>query len=192
MNKSVKYFVIFFAVTIFAATGVGAKTLGGYVDGAVDAVKDSTNSTGAAFTDQNLERKVNNVLSAQVPKGSFTTASYYKYILLTGQVPTKADKDKAELAAKNTAGVKSIWNYLTVEANEDAAAISKDAWITNKARSKLVLQGDVNSNNIKVVTDNSVVYLLGRDPGKISKLKLAIEDIKKIDGVTKVVNLIWK
>jgi osmotically-inducible protein OsmY len=189
MNKLVKFFVIPMSLTILAATGVVAES---FLNNTVNAFKDSTNSTGAAFSDQNLERKVNNVLSAQVPKGNFTTASYYKHILLTGQVPTKEDKSKAEFAVKNTAGVKGIWNYLTVEANEDAAAVSKDAWITNQARSKLVLQGDVNSNNIKVVTDNRVVYLLGRDPGKISKLNLAIEDIKEIDGVSKVVNLIWK
>ncbi|HLX52886.1 MAG TPA: BON domain-containing protein [Aquella sp.] len=192
MNKLVKFLVISITFTVFASTGVEAKTIGSYVDSAVDSVKDSTNSTGAAVSDQNLEHKVNNVLSAQVPNGSFTIASYYKYILLTGQVPTMKDKSKAEFAVRNTAGVREVWNYLTVEPNESAKAISNDAVITTAARNKLLLQSGVNSNNIKVVTDNSVVYLLGRNPGKISKLKLAIKDISKIDGVTRVVNLIWK
>jgi osmotically-inducible protein OsmY len=192
MNKLVKFFALPIAFTTLTLSVATAKSLGSYVDSAVDSVTDTTNSTGAAFTDQNLERKVNNVLSAQVPNGNFTVASYYKYILLTGQVPNKADRDKAERAVSNTADVKAVWSYLTIEPNESAKAVSNDARITTAARNKLVLQSGVNSNNIKVVTDNSIVYLLGRSPGKISSLNLAIKDISEIDGVKKVVNLIWK
>ncbi len=192
MNKLARIFTFSTVFATLTISGIGAKTLGGYVDSAVDSVTDTTNSTGAAFTDQNLERKVNNVLSAQVPNGSFTIASYYKYILLTGQVPTKADKDRAENAVSNTAGVKAVWSYLIIEPNESTKAISNDARITTAARNKLVMQSGINSNNIKVVTDNGVVYLMGRSPGKISKLKLAIKDISKIDDVREVVNLIWK
>lgn len=157
-----------------------------------DAFKSGTNSTKTTFSDQDLEHKVNNALSAEVPSGSFTVASQYAHILLAGQVPTKADKKKAERAAKDTAGVKGVWNYLTVEANENAEAISKDAMLTTNAKDKLLMQKGVNSNNIKVVTSNAVVYLLGRNAGKSHKIKLAAKDISQIDGVSKVVNLIGK
>ncbi|MCC2626192.1 MAG: hemolysin [Burkholderiales bacterium] len=190
MRKLVK-FLISLTFVMLVATGVRAKTIGGYIDSAVDSVKDTTNSTGAAFSDQNLERKVNNVLSAQVPSGKFTVASYYKHILLTGQVPNKEAKERAVLAVRNTAEVKGVWDYLTVEPNESAKAVSNDARITSAAKNKLMLQKGVNSNNIKVVTDNGVVYLLGRDPGNKSKIDLAITEISKIDDVKQVENLIW-
>ena len=147
-------------------------------------------SIGMTVDEQTLSHTVNQVLSAQLPNGSFTIASYGKEVLLAGQVPSALDKTKAEDATINTAGVIKVWNYLTVESNEDSAAIAHDAYLTSKARTRLVAQNGVNTNNIKVVTSNKVVYLLGQDAGKSRHIKAAIVGIRKIEGVKKVVNLI--
>lgn len=145
---------------------------------------------GNVIDDQGLEHKVNNVLSATVPNGSFTVASYAKNILLAGQVPSVADKYKAQTAVDNTSGVRKVWNYLTVGANEDAGAITNDAYLTSSAKTRLIAQKDVNTNNIKVVTSNGVVYLLGHKAGKPHQIRAAIAGIKSISGVKNVVNLI--
>ena len=147
-------------------------------------------SVGMTVDEQTLSHTVNQVLSAQLPNGSFTVASYGKEVLLAGQVPSSLDKTKAEDATTNTAGVTKVWNYLTIESNEDSAAIAHDAYLTTKARARLVSQNGVNTNNIKVVTSNKVVYLLGQDAGKTSHIRAAIIGIKQIGGVKKVVNLI--
>ncbi len=145
-----------------------------------------------ATDDQGLAHSVNNVLSAQIPTGSFTITSYNSKVLLAGQVPTMDDKSKAETAVINTAGVKKVWNYLTVGPNEDATAISKDAYLTSAAKARLIAQKGVNANNIKVVTSNGVVYLLGEKPGKSRQVKAAIDGIKQMADVKRVVNLINK
>ena len=176
-------------ITSCAAAVVGGAVAAG---GAGAATATDARGSGNVVDDQSLEHKVNDVLSAQVPKGSFTVASYAQEILLAGQVPTAADKARAETAAANTAGVKHVWNYLSVGPNEDAGAISNDAYLTSAAKTRLISQKGVNTNNIKVVTSNKVVYLLGRKAGKTNQIHAAINGIKQINDVQNVVNLIGK
>lgn len=179
---------IFIILSLFiygcAATVIGAGV------GTAAAVGTDTRGGGGVIDDQSLEHNVNNVLSAQVPNGSFTVASYDQNVLLTGQVPTPEDKEKAELAVTNTAGVKKVWNYLTMAVNESIGDISHDAYLTSMAKSRLIAQKGVNTNNIKVVTSNDVVYLLGKNAGDPVQINGAVKGIESISGVKKVVNLI--
>ena len=152
----------------------------------------SSNGFVARADDQSLEHKVNQVLSDQLVKGNFTVASYGHEVLLTGQVATHKDRTKAMTAVMNTTGVNKVWNYLSVGASEDAGDIANDAYLTTAAKSRLIAQKDVNTNNIKLVTSNGVVYLLGKDVGKPDQIQAAIVSIKGINKVRKVVNLIGK
>ena len=145
---------------------------------------------GNVIKDQDLEHKINSVLDAQVPNGSYTVASYAQNILLAGQVPSAKDKDKAEAATHSVVGVKKVWNYLTIGENEGVSAVSQDAYLTSTAKTRLIAQKGVNANNIKVVTSNQVVYLLGHKSGTSLGIKSGIAGIKTIDGVKDVVNLI--
>jgi osmotically-inducible protein OsmY len=165
-----------------AAIGAGA--------GSGVAVGTDSRGVGVVIDDQKLEHRVNSVLGAQVPAGSFTVASYNQQILLAGQVPTIADKEKAELAVINTAGVKKVWNYLTVAKNESFSDITHDTYLTSAAKSRLIAQKQVNTNNIKVVTCAGVVYLLGNHAGDKVQVGGAIQGIRQINGVKQVVNLI--
>ena len=161
---------------------------------AAGASASAVNSNGMVerVDDQNLERKVNQVLSDQIVKGNVTVASYGHGVLLTGQVATHKDKTKAVTATSNTIGVSKVWDYLSVGPNEDAGDIANDAYLTTAAKSRLIAQKDVNTNNIKVVTSNRVVYLLGNDAGQPDQIQAAIVGIKGINNVRRVVNLIGK
>ncbi|MBP9742087.1 MAG: BON domain-containing protein [Burkholderiales bacterium] len=167
-----------------AATVVGAGA------GTAAATGTDTRGFSTVVSDQNLEHKVNSVLSAQVPNGSFTVAGYSGKILLAGQVPNEDDYDKADIAVVNTHGVKKVWNFLTVGKNETVGDISADAYITSAAKTRLIGQKGVNTNNIKVVTCAGVVYLLGQNAGRREQLDAAISGIRQISGVKNVVNLI--
>lgn len=177
------------SISSCAAAVVGGAVAAG---GAGAATATDARGSGNVIDDQTLEHDVNNVLHAQIPNGNFTVASYAKAILLAGQVPTAADKAKAQTAVANTAGVRKVFNYLTVKANETAGDTTHDAYLTSSAKTRLIAQKGVNTNNIKVVTSDNVVYLLGRNAGKANQIKGAIIGIKGINGVSNVVNLIGK
>lgn len=178
--------------TIVCLASCSALVVGGVAAAGGTGIATATDARGGGTVvdDQSLEHKVNQVLSAQIPKGSFTVASYDQNILLAGQVPTNADKTKANSAAANTVGVKKVWNYLNVGTNEDAGDITTDAYLTTAAKSRLIAQKDVNTNNIKVVTSNGIVYLLGKQAGKADQIQAASVAIKGINKVRGVVNLI--
>ncbi len=167
--------------------GCAALVVGG---GATAATVADTRGPGTVISDQSLEHDVNSNLKGAVPNGSFTVASYSHEVLLAGQVPTAADKKAAMFAVKNTKNVKKVWNYLTIGTNESLADISNDTYLTSVAKTRLIGQKGVNANNIKVVTCNGVVYLLGKKSGDPVQINGAIEGIRQIDGVKNVINLI--
>ena len=142
------------------------------------------------YDDQKLASKAKNIASSINSNGSYTISSYNGHILLAGQVPNKSDRDKIGSSVSNINGIKGVWNYLTVEKNQSVAQISKDAYFTSAAKSRLIAQKDINTNNIKVVTCNGIVYLMGSKVGSLDQLNGAISGIKEIDGVKGVVNLV--
>lgn len=170
-------------------TGCAAVAVGGATT--VAAVTDNR-GIKTVISDQNLEHNINTVLDKQVPDGSFTIASYNHQVLLAGQVASITEKNRAKIAVQNTNGVKNIWNYLTIGKIETLTDITNDTYLTSLAKTRLVAQKQVNANNIKVVTCEGVVYLLGKDAGKSVQINSAIEGIRQIDGVKSVVNLIQK
>lgn len=188
MNKNLLITSLFIAS--INLTGCAVAVVGA---GAGAAAASGTDSRGfsTVVSDQTLEHKVNSVLDAQVASGSYTVASYNGHVLLAGQVPNQNAKDKAELAVTNTEGVKKVWNYLTIGKNETIGQITNDTYITSAAKSRLIAQKNVNTNNIKVVTCAGTVYLLGgKDAGDPTQINGAIKGIDEIDDVKKVVNLI--
>ncbi len=154
----------------------------------------STPTTSNGFVDraddQILEHRINKVLRDKFPKMSFTVASYGHGVLLAGKVATSKDKSEVFAAVTNTIGVSKVWNYLSIGAKEKGSDIAIDAYLTTASKSRLIAQKDVHTNNIKVVTSNQVVYLLGEDAGQIDQVQDAIIGIKGISNVRKVVNLI--
>ena len=58
-----------------------------------------------------------------------------------------------------------------------------DAYLTTEAKTRLISQKDANTNNIKVATSNGVVYLLGKQAGKVEQIQDAIVGIKGINKV---------
>ena len=174
---------------LLGVSGCAATVIGAGV-GTAAATGTDSRGFGTVVDDQGLEHKVNSVLDAQVPEGSFTVASYNGKVLLAGQVSSDVEKSKAQIAASNTVGVKQVWNYVSIGKKESVGDISSDAYITSAAKTRLIAQKDVNTNNIKVVTCAGVVYLLGDNAGSTHQVQGAIDGIRQISGVKNVVNLI--
>lgn len=151
--------------------------------------KNTTAST-SFFENQSLENSAQDVLGKYYPKGNFSVVAYDDNVLLLGQIPTQADKDDATTRIKSLPKVANVWNYLEVGKNEGIGQSTTDAYLTTAAKSRLVAQKDVNTDNIKVVTENGTVYLLGKNAGNSIQVNGAVDGIKSINGVKAVVSLI--
>lgn len=92
---------------------------------------------------------------------NIAAVNYAQIILLVGEVPKAELKDRAATIAAQVSGVKTVYNQLVIGSPISAATKTKDTWITTQVKSVLLVTSGVPSANIKVVTENGIVYLMG-------------------------------
>ena len=106
-------------------------------------------------------------------------------VLLTGEVATEADKQKATDVVKAISGVKGVDNQLTVGPVTALDVRNNDSFITSKVKSRLVGDNPELANAFKVITENGVVYVLGILTQ--SELERGVEITRTTAGVQRVV-----
>lgn len=87
--------------------------------------------------------------------------SYNEDVLLVGQVPSDALKQHATQVISQVEGVRAIYNEIEVTGRIDAQDRALDSWISTKIKTSMLSEPHVNPTQVKVVTENQVVYLLG-------------------------------
>ncbi len=174
-------------------SGCATAVIGGAAAAVGTGVAVATDNRGGdgVVSDQQLSDRAKDLASSLVPSGSYTFSAYNGKILMAGQVPSAADRAKVVSGVQNMNGITGTWDYLTVGHNQSFGQVTKDTTITTEVKSQLIGTSGLNANNIKVVTCNGVVYLMGSDVGSRSILKSVIEDsISRDSGVKLVVNLV--
>lgn len=182
-----KKLAILLGATIFLQ-GCVAAVIG---SGAVAAkVATDPRTTGTQIDDETLEFKVENAVEkdAQIKaEGRVNAVSYNGRVLLIGQVPNSDVKDTATALAKGVEGVNEVYNELTVSPKISFAQISKDSWLTTQVKSKMFVDGRVKATDVKVISENGEVFLLGNVTQ--SQANAAADIASKISGVKKVIKV---
>jgi osmotically-inducible protein OsmY len=144
-------------------------------------------SYGIQIEDSTIETRLSSQLSDNLPGAARTSVtSYNRVVLLTGQVPNEADRVRAgELVGTIQNPVRAVHNELTVGPKISLGTQTNDTYLTTAARARLLKTKDVNSNHFKIVTENSVVYLMGLLTQSEADLIAGV--IAGTDGVKKVV-----
>jgi osmotically-inducible protein OsmY len=145
-------------------------------------------SAGAQLDDQTIELKASNDMRNLFgDKARVNAMSYNGWVLLTGDVPTEQDKQKAEDAASKIPKVTKVINALRVGDITPISVRSNDTWITSKVKAALIDTKNVPSRTIKILTERGVVYLMGivtNDEAERAAIAAA-----SVSGVNKVVKL---
>lgn len=173
---------------VSALSGCAPLILGGaMVGGSMMAVDRRT--SGVQVDDQAIELKsIRRISEVMGDKGYVSVTSYDRVVLLTGQVPTAADKAMVEQAISRIDGVRSIVNELALTPFV-ASFInhSNDTLITSKVKASLIDAKDLQSGAFKVVTERSIVYLMGRVTER--EANRAADIARGVSGVQKVVKV---
>jgi len=90
-----------------------------------------------------------------------SVTSYNRSVLLTGQVPDPAAKADAERAVRQVNGVRNVFNELEVGPRVSFATIANDTQLTARVKGAFLEQKVLDTNAVKVVTENGVAYLMG-------------------------------
>ncbi len=177
------------AIAASMLAGCAAVIFGGVVVGSAMVATDRRTS-GTLVEDEVIELKAKGRMSEAFPNDDvarINTTSYNRMVLLTGEVPTDADKVKAEQTAARIENVSSVVNELSVGPPNTFKEKTGDAFITTKVKASLVDAKDLFANSIKVVTHRGVVYLMGRVTER--EARRASEVARGVAGVTKVVRV---
>jgi osmotically-inducible protein OsmY len=139
------------------------------------------------YNDMNVTSLIDNELNSQY--GNITVTVYAGHVLLTGSSPTPAAKAQAEQIASQTQGVSRVFDDIEIAPTEDPLESAKDAWITARVRSDLVLDRDIRSGNYTIETDRQSVYLLGSARSQM-ELDRATQIARYVPGVQRVVSYV--
>jgi osmotically-inducible protein OsmY len=145
-------------------------------------------TSGAQLEDEGIEQRAASRLNdALVDRAHINITSYNRQVLLTGEVPTDADKTRAEQLVAGIDNVRGIINELAVLGNSTLGQRTSDTLVTGRVKASLVDAQDLYANAFKVVTERGVVYLMGR----ITQREAArgSEVVRSVPGVLKVVRV---
>ena len=148
------------AITLVLA-GCGSRSFGNKIDD--------------QFIPSNVEQKIKQA-SPDLADGSHIVVTSYNGIVLL-----------AEQAARSVQGVRKVYNELQVIAPSSALARSNDALLTTKIKTEMLADNSVSSSNIKVITENGVVFMLGVVSRQ--QAQLAANLVQGVSGVQKIVKL---
>jgi osmotically-inducible protein OsmY len=148
-------------------------------------------TSGNQVEDQAIELKAPAQIKAAIgDKAHINLTSYNRVVLLTGEVPTEAERLAAEQAVARMEGVRSVVNELAVMANSSFSTRSSDSYITGVVKAALLDAKDLQSNAFKVVTESGVVYLMGRvterEAARATEIARAQSGVKKVVRVFEI------
>ncbi|MFA6203385.1 MAG: BON domain-containing protein [Gallionella sp.] len=119
-------------------------------------------TSGAYVEDEAIENKSFDRIGKQYKNTvHVNVTSYNRKVLITGEVPDEATKAQVERIIANIQNVGRIHNELVIAGNSSFTSRSNDALITTNVKARFVGNKRFSANNLKVVTENGTVYLMG-------------------------------
>ena len=145
-------------------------------------------TTGVQIEDERIELVSSNRCGEKFgDKAHINITSYNRNVLLTGEVVDAAARDEVEKIVRGVPNVRGITNDLQVGPLATLSSRASDAGTTGKVKARFVDAGKFNAVHVKVVTEASVVYLLGIVTE--AEANDAVEVARTTGGVRKVVKV---
>jgi len=188
MKKIVLITCVLLSAFLLQGCIAGAVVAGGVAGCAVAADQRSFKSMAA---DHKIVYNIGKKIRANdsLVKGShISVVSYNRIVLLVGQAPSEDVRSQVEQLAHDEPTVRRVFNEITIGAPTSAGRRSKDTAITGNVKARLVATTNVSARQVKVVTENGTVYLMGvmnRDQAAV-----AAQVARNSSGVKQVVKLI--
>ncbi len=171
-----------------ALQGCAPIVAGGAATGA--AVTSDQRTTGTVIEDQVIETKAGDFFRADAAlsqQARISVTSYNQIALVTGQAPTEDLRKRAVEYVSRIAKVRHVYNEIEIGSPVTAMQISSDTVLTTKVKSRLLTVKDLKSTDVKVVSENGVVYLMGLLDQPTGDA--VAEVVAGVSGVRKVVKL---
>lgn len=159
-----------------------------------------SSGASAVYDRHNIQKGVNDQLTSIRTYGAIyvdhkedykdthvSVATFNNVVLLVGQVANPNQKEEIVKLAKEHSDTNEIYNFITVEKPTSPLIRMSDSWITSKIKTQLIAINEVDPTQVKVVTENGTVYLMGILPS--NQANIAVDVARTTAGVQKVVKI---
>ncbi|ASI97406.1 BON domain-containing protein [Vibrio rotiferianus] len=172
-------------LTMFSLSGCAGLFIAGAATTA-NIVTD-TRTTKEIWQDNNIEFEIAALGNKAPFKGQVrvVASSYNGTVVLMGQAPTQALVNDLESKARDVEGVKNVHNQIKLKKPLSVTEISNDSWITTKVKSALLTDSELNGVKVKVITEDSEVFLFGYVTAE--QANRATDIARNISGVKQVI-----
>ena len=179
--------------TLVLAAGLAGCVPAALVGGAVGAgallMTADRRSGETQEADRTIEAAAGDAVVRALPgRGHVNITSYYRKVLITGEVPSAQDSQLVAAQVRAVPGVAGVVNELAVMPESSTLQRSNDGLITSKVRTRLMNQNGVPAGSIRVTTERGTTYLMGRLTA--TETALATEVARQTDGVQRGVRVI--
>ena len=174
--------------TVVLLQGCAAAVVAGTAS-AVTAANDRR-TIGSQIDDNNIEIKASIALSEVEHLEKFANISAVSVngiVLLVGQVSNEEMRNEAQRTIEGVSGIRKIHNQIRIGSNIGITTQTHDSWLTSKVKAQLLTAKDISSNNIKVVTENAEVFLMGLVSD--SESTQAVNIARNVSGVERVIKV---
>jgi osmotically-inducible protein OsmY len=157
--------------------------------GAAALASDDRRSMGSQTEDKEIDVRGESRINASLgDKVHINVTSFNRNVLLTGEAPDAASKAQIEKIVRDIPNVRGVVNEIQIAGVSAYSARGNDSYITSKVKARFIdNSGKFSFNQIKVVTESSVVYLLGLVTR--TEAEAAVEIARTTGGVQKVVRV---
>jgi len=177
------------ALGLSVSACVPVALVGGAVAGGTLLMSADRRSSETQTADSTIESAAQEAIVKLLPgRGHVNVNSYYRKVLITGEVPTAQDKQTVEAAVRALPGVQSVVSDLAVMPESTAIQRSNDGLITSKVRARFVGTNGIPAGSIKIFTERGNTYLMGRLTA--DEAARATDLAAQTDGVQRVVRVI--
>jgi osmotically-inducible protein OsmY len=183
------------AALLVAATALSSPLLSGcaplLVGGAVlggTLVATDRRTSGIQLEDEGIEiRAANRLREIFADTARINVTSYNRQVLLTGEVASPADQQRAFEVVSGVENVRSIVNELAVLGQSTLTSRTADTLVSARVKAAFVDAKDLYANAFKVVTARGTTYLMGRVTQR--EATRATEVTRNVSGVQRVVRV---
>ncbi len=175
------------AVALAALNGCAPVVIGAAGAGAYSSLEDRR-TTGTQIDDESIEVRASNRVSDRFGGTVHVNVTSYNHqALLTGEVPDEKARAEVEKIVRAVPTVRGVTNDLQIAGISSYGARGNDSYLTTKVRGRLLDTKRVSPVHVKVVTEASVVYLMGivTEP----EADEAVDITRNTGGVRKVVKV---
>ncbi len=139
-------------IPLIIGAGVGAGVM----------MAEDRRSSGTVLEDKTVEIKAGNRITEKYGEQvNINVTSFNRFVLLSGQAPTDEIKQDVSVLVLEVPNVRNIQNEIVVAGISSKTSRASDALLTSRVKGRLAQNKEVSANNVKVVSENGTVFLMG-------------------------------